>query len=61
MKTLVIMMAVLLAVCIVACAPVTSTGMEQENTVTRVEPVASPERYIFPILGRNVENLMVNT
>lgn len=39
MKILVVILAILLAVCIVACAPDAPTGVTKDNTVTRVEPV----------------------
>ncbi len=39
MKIMVVILAILLAICIVACAPDASAWERTDNTVTRVEPV----------------------
>lgn len=39
MKILVFILAILMAVCIVACAPDAPAGIAKENTVTQVGPV----------------------
>lgn len=39
MKIMVVILAILLAICIVACAPGGPAGERADNTVTRVEPV----------------------